>query len=275
MFDLLDTVLPTEGRYCVIGIEGKEPDQNFADTREEAEELIQDFVSRKIDAYFACAKFGPANNRTHENALYFRALWMDIDCGPTKGVPNSKGKIEGYLDQQIGMAEFQKFCKAVGLHRPILVNSGNGIHAYWLFDRTLTRQEWTPLAKRLKQLCVEQGLIVDGSVFEASRVLRPMNSANFKNKDDPKPVIILNEHTTPLSYEAFKELLGAPDPVEQPDFVPRAMSPMMEALMGNKVKKFKTIMMLGEKGCAQLNYCYENQAELSEPPNNSSEKAYD
>ena len=51
-FDLLDAVLPTEGRYCVIGIEGKEPDQNFADTREEAEELIQDFVSRKIDAYF-------------------------------------------------------------------------------------------------------------------------------------------------------------------------------------------------------------------------------
>jgi hypothetical protein len=264
-FDLLNTVLPTEGRYCVIGIEGKDPDQKFADTREEAEELIQDFVSRKIDAYFACAKFGPANNRTHENALYFRALWMDIDCGPTKGVPNAKGKIEGYLDQQIGMAEFQKFCKAVGLHRPILVNSGNGIHAYWLFDRTLTRKEWTPLAKRLKQLCVEQGLIVDGSVFEASRVLRPMNSANFKNKDDPKPVTILNEKTTPLSYEAFKELLGAPDPVEEPDFVPRAMSPMMEALMGNKVKKFKTIMMLGEKGCAQLNYCYENQAELSEP----------
>ena len=263
-FDLLDTVLPPEGRYCVIGID-RFADQKFADTREEAEELIQEIVSKKVDAYFACAKFGTADNRTHENAHYFRALWMDIDCGPTKGVPNSKGIVEGYLDQEIGMAEFQKFCKTVGLHRPILVNSGNGIHAYWLFDRTLNRKEWTPLAKRLKALCKEHGLIVDEKVFEASRVLRPLNSANFKNKNEPKPVTLLNEHTKPLSYEAFKELLGAPDPVEEPDFVPRAMSPMMEALMGNKVKKFKTIMMLGEKGCAQLNYCYQNQEEIGEP----------
>ena len=75
------------------------------------------------------------------------------DCGPTKGVPNAKGKIEGYIDQPTGLAEFQKFCQATGLPKPILINSGNGIHAYWLFDRTLNRQEWNPLAKRLKQLC--------------------------------------------------------------------------------------------------------------------------
>ena len=36
-FDLLDTVLPPEGRYCVMGI-GKYPDQNFVDTKEEVEE---------------------------------------------------------------------------------------------------------------------------------------------------------------------------------------------------------------------------------------------
>ena len=264
-FDLLDTVLAPEGRYCIFGADSY-PDQRFVDTREEAEEIIQEFVNKQVDAFFGCAKFGPADDRTHGNAQYFRSLWMDIDCGPTKGVPNEKGIIQGYLDQEIGMAELQKFCKATGLHRPILVNSGNGIHAYWLFDRTLTRQEWTPLAKRLKALCKEHGLIVDPQVFEASRILRPMNSFNFKNKDEPKPVFVLNEHTKALSYEAFKELLGAPEiEEEKPEFVPAAMSPMMEALMGNKVKKFKTIMQLGEKGCAQLNYCYENQGAISEP----------
>lgn len=264
-FDLLDAVLAPEGRYCIFGADSY-PDQRFVDTREEAEEIIQEFVNKQVDAFFGCAKFGPADDRTHGNAQYFRSLWMDIDCGPTKGVPNEKGIIQGYLDQEIGMAELQKFCKATGLHRPILVNSGNGIHAYWLFDRTLTRQEWTPLAKRLKQLCKEQGLIVDPQVFEASRILRPMHSFNFKNKDEPKPVFVLNEHTKALSYEAFKALLGAPEiEEEKPDFVPMAMSPMMEALMGNKVKKFKTIMQLGEKGCAQLNYCYENQGAISEP----------
>jgi hypothetical protein len=266
-FDLLDTVLPTEGRYCIVGI-GRYTDQRFADTREEAEEIIQEFVSNKIDAYFACAKFGPLNDRTHENATYFRSLWMDIDCGPTKGVPNAKGKIEGYIDQSTGLAELQNFCKAVSLPKPLLVNSGNGIHAYWLFDRTLTRSEWTPLAKRLKQLCKDHGLIVDERVFEASRILRPLNSFNFKY--EPKPVEMWNEKSAPMDYEVLRKLLGAPTPTadlnsDVPDFIPRSMSPMMEALMENKVKKFTTIMMKGEDGCAQLNHCFANQQTIDEP----------
>lgn len=266
-FDLLDTVLPPEGRYCVMGI-GRYTDQNFADTREEAEELIQDFVSRKIDAYFGCAKFGPENNRTHANAMYFKSLWMDIDCGPTKGVPDEKGKIAGYLDQQTGLSEFSKFCKAVGLPKPILINSGNGIHAYWLLDRTISRNEWEPLSRRLRELCEENGLIVDSSVFEASRVLRPMNSFNFKDKSNPKPVEVWNTDTPLFTYEQMKELLGAPEPKDEvPDFLPRAMSPMMETMLGNKVKRFQTIMMRSANGdgCNQLLHCYQNQNDVEEP----------
>jgi uncharacterized protein (DUF927 family) len=265
-FDLLDTVLPTEGRYCVLGI-GRYPDQHFVDTREEVNEIAKKFVRGKVDAYFGCAKYGPLNNRTHENATYFRALWMDIDCGPAKGVPDEKGIIRGYLTQQIGLDEFKKFCISVGLPRPILVSSGYGIHAYWLLEEVVTRREWEPLANRLRELCVEQGLIVDSSVFEASRILRIPGTFNFK-QDDPKAVTVLNEKTQRLTYEQFKELLGAPEPKDDvPDFIPRSMSPMMEALMGNKVKKFKTIMLRSAKGdgCQQLLNCFENQASIEEP----------
>jgi hypothetical protein len=263
-FDLLDTVLPPEGRYCVMGI-GKYPDQNFVDTKEEVEELAQQFVSRKIDVFFGCAKYGSLNNRTHENAKYFRALWMDIDCGPTKGVPDKKGIIKGYLDQQTGLDEFKKFCIAVGLPRPILVSSGYGIHAYWLLEETVSRREWEPLANRLRELCVEQGLIVDSSVFEASRILRIPGTFNFK-QEERKEVTVLNELTPRMTYQEVKDLLGAPEPKDDvPDFIPRSMSPMMEALMGNKVKRFKTIMMKGEGGCAQLNHCFENQNDIEEP----------
>jgi hypothetical protein len=265
-FDLLDTVLPTEGRYCVLGI-GRYPDQRFVDTREEVDAIAAEFVRRKVDAYFGCAKYGPLNNRTHENATYFRALWMDIDCGPTKGVPDEKGIIKGYLTQEIGLAEFKKFCMAVGMPRPILVSSGYGIHAYWLLEEVVTRRDWEPLANRLRELCVEQGLIVDSSVFEASRILRIPGTFNFK-QDEPKPVTVLNENTQRLTYEQFKELLGAPEPKDDvPDFIPRSMSPMMEALMGNKVKKFKTIMLRSAEGdgCQQLLNCFENQASVEEP----------
>jgi hypothetical protein len=266
-FDLLDAVLPTQGRYCVFGY-GKYPDQRFVDTREEVDEIAEKFVKNGIDAYFGCAKFGPLPNRTHENALHFRALWMDIDCGPAKGVPDEKGRIKGYLDQTIGLQEFQKFCAAVGLPKPILVNSGYGIHAYWLLEETLSRREWEPLSQRLRELCVEHGLIVDSSVFEASRVLRIPGTYNFKDKENPKPVEVWNEDTTRLTYEQVKTLLGAPEPKDDaPDFIPRSMSPMMEALMGNKVKRFKTIMMKSAQGegCAQLLYCFQNQSSIEEP----------
>jgi len=248
----------------VIGI-GRYPDQHFVDTKEEVEQLAEQFVKRKIDVYFGCAKFGPLNNRTHANATYFRALWMDIDCGPTKGVPDEKGVIKGYLDQQIGLDEFKKFCIAVGLPKPILVSSGYGIHAYWLLQETVTRSQWEPLANRLRELCVEHGLIVDSSVFEASRVLRIPGTFNFK-QEEPKEVTVLNEDTPRMAYQEFKDLLGAPEPKEDvPDFIPRTVSPMMEALMGNKVKRFKTIMLKGEAGCAQLNYCFTNQNSIEEP----------
>ena len=265
-FDLLDAVLPVEGRYCVLGI-GRYPDQHFVDTREQVDELAEQFVKRGVDVYFGCAKFGPLNNRTHDNATYFRALWMDIDCGPTKAEPDEKGRIKGYIDQQTGLAEFQKFCKAVKLPKPILVSSGYGIHAYWLLEETVSRTQWEPLSERLRELCVEQGLIVDSSVFEASRVLRIPGTFNFKN-EEPMPVEVLSSDTVRIPYAQMKDLLGAADPQpEKPEFIPSSLSPMMEALMANKVKRFKTIMMKSAKGegCNQLLHCFENQATLDEP----------
>jgi hypothetical protein len=262
-FDLLDTILPDQGRYCVFGY-GKYPDQKFYDTRDEAQAQIEHLVANKFDVYFGCAKFGPVNRRVHENALYFRALWMDIDCGPAKGVPNEKGIIQGYLTQQLGLDALKDFCKTVGLPRPILVSSGYGVHAYWLIEETIERREWEPLSSRLRELCAENGLIVDASVFEASRVLRVPGTYNFKQAE-PMEVTVLNENTQTLTYEQWKELLGAPDPVDdKPDFLP-TISPMMEALMGNKVKRFKNIMVKAEEGCAQLNYCYQHQDTIEEP----------
>lgn len=266
-FDLLDTILPQEGRYCVFAY-GKYPDQRLLDTREEVQAATEELVAKKADVYFACAKFGPENNRTQENALYFKALWLDIDCGPTKGVPDSKGRIKGYLTQEIGLQKLQEFCKAVQLPRPILVDSGNGIHAYWLLEEVVSRNQWEPLSGRLRDLCVEHGLIVDSSVFEASRVLRIPGTYNFKNKENPLLVSVLSTTTTRMHYEYVKNLLGAPEPEkERPDFIPKGVSPMMEALLGNQIKRFKTIMIRSANGdgCQQLVNCFENQAELEEP----------
>lgn len=261
-FDLLDAVLPSEGRYCILGI-GKYVDQRLVNTKEEAVACVEEFT-HSFNVYFGCAKFGSLNNRKHENALYFRALWIDIDCGPEKAVPDEKGIIKGYIDQATGMSEFKRFCREVNLPKPILVNSGYGIHAYWLLEETLNQKEWKPLAKRLRQLCDKHNLIVDPSVFEASRVLRVPGTFNHKDANNLKQVTVINEVSDRISVAALAELLGAPEAEpgdDRPDFIPASMSPMMEALVKNKVKRFKTIMVKSVQGtgCAQLLHCYQNQ----------------
>ena len=266
-FDLLDTVLPPEGRYCVLAI-GRYTEQKLVDTREQVDELAKQFVEEGKDVYFGCAKFGELNNRTHANAKYFSAIWLDIDCGPTKVIPDEKGRIKGYIDQQTGITELQSFCTKTGLPIPIMVSSGNGVHAYWLVGNTLTKNEWEALANRLEDLCIEHGLIVDTSVFEASRVLRIPGTKNFKDPDNPLLVEVLNSKTTKFQYDELRELLGAAEPEEEkPDFIPRTMSPMMQALMKNKIRRFSTIMIRSANGtgCNQLLHCYEEQENISEP----------
>ena len=170
-FDLLDTVLPAEGRYCSWG-KGRYISQEFFDTRAEFDKQTAWLVQNKFDAYFGCARYGDANHREHSNAKFFKALWMDIDCGPDKAVPNKKGKICGYIDQATGLTAFQSFCKKANLPRPIIVDSGYGLHFYWVLTEVLDRKTWESLSKRLRDLALADGLIVDTAVFEASRVLR-------------------------------------------------------------------------------------------------------
>ena len=265
-FDLLDAVLPSEGRYCILGL-GKYANQKFFDIKEEAEAQIKR-LAPDFNVYFGCAKFGPLDNRTHENALYFRALWIDLDCGEEKATPNEKGVIAGYIDQPTGMSEFKRFCREVGLPKPILVNSGYGIHIYWLLEETLTQKEWNPLAKRLRQLCLKHNLIVDPAVFEASRVLRVPGTYNYKYKDNPQTVTVINDVSDRIPVATMREILGTPEielEDERPEFIPASPSAMMEALLQNKIKRFSTIMIKSAQGtgCAQLLYCYQNQDKVN------------
>ena len=255
MFDLLDAVLPAEGRYCVFGL-GKFPDQRFCDTRAEVDVIAKEFVNNNSNAFYGCAKYGDENNRTHANAKYFRALWIDVDCGEAKA---AEGK--GYLTQAEGLKRFKEFCKATKLPAPIIVDSGYGIHAYWLLEETIERMEWEALADRLHELCKENEFIVDPAVFEASRVLRIPGTFNFKGAE-PVEVRVINDISKRITYAEMKELLGAPEPKEKaPDFIPKGLSPLMSQLVANKVKRFSTIMMKSVKGegCAQLLHCYQNQ----------------
>jgi hypothetical protein len=95
-------------------------------------------------------------------------------------------------------------------------------------------------------------------------VLRVPGTFNHKDANNLKQVTVINEVSDRISVAALTELLGAPEAEpgdDRPDFIPASMSPMMEALVKNKVKRFKTIMIKSVQGtgCAQLLHCYQNQ----------------
>ena len=252
-FDLLKAVQPDEGWYAVVGIEGDSRHQELVKTREEVDGLVARFLKRSWNVFFGVAKYKDDSSRKKSNVLALRSFWLDIDCGPTKD----------YDTQPEGLAALREFCKATGLPKPIIVNSGRGLHVYWPLTEDITREEWEPVATRLRDVAATQGLRVDTSCFEVARILRVPDTYNFKGPD-PLPVEVLSVGK-PHSYAELRDILGVkeqPSLLAPPSFAP---SPLAKIIKANMDSSFAKIMKRGEGGCAQLNACYEERATLSEP----------
>jgi hypothetical protein len=257
--ELLAHVLPTEGWYCVMGLKKDVmPEQRFVQTLEEVDAVAEGMVGAAKDVYFGCAKFSNAKNREKRNASFFKAFWLDIDCGVGKP----------YSTQSEGLTALKAFCDGNTLPKPTIVNSGRGIHVYWTLTEVIDSDKWQPVADRLKQLCQTQGLHIDPSVTaDAARILRIPETFNFKDVSNPLDVTVLRlgGHT---DYNIFKNLLGAiavPKPTEE--FIPPHSSALTLSLLSNTISRFKTILIktANGKGCNQIGYAAANQAEVEEP----------
>lgn len=265
-FDLLRTVQPDEGWFAVVGIKGDSRQQKLVATREEFDDWVEHFVRTKRNVFFGMAKYATGENRTKENVLGLKAFWLDIDCGPTKAEPNPKtGRPDGYIDQATGLLALREFVKTIGLPKPVLVNSGRGIHAYWPLEGTILREEWEPVAARLRELCNIHGLIVDPVVFEVARIMRLPGTLNYKD-NPPKSVEVMST-AKPVAFDEFYRTLGVKTqdltPVETPK---RELSDLAKSLQENVTSRFGKIMRRSIKGngCQQLLDCYENRDSLSE-----------
>jgi hypothetical protein len=267
--DLLSAVQPSEGWFCVVGIKNGSPvRQHLVETREELDKIALSLMQREWDVYFGVAKYKTDTNRSKDNVQGLKALWLDIDCGPSKAEVNPKSlRPAGYIDQAAAIAALKAFCNEVGLPKPILVNSGRGVHVYWPLTEEVTREEWEPAAAKLRDLCIDHDLYVDRAVFEAARILRIPGTLNFKD-DSPTEVNIIH-WGQPHAFSELSSLLGVEPPKPKALFsgTKRELTPLAKSLMGNSIFKFGKIMRRSAKGdgCAQLLDAYENRAELEEP----------
>jgi hypothetical protein len=263
MSDFLTHVLPPEGWYCIIGLKDSlMPKQEFADSLTGALALVENYKAAGRDVYFGCAKYADKGNRTKNNASFFKAFWLDIDCGVGKP----------YATQGDGVAALQIFCAANTLPKPTIVNSGRGIHVYWTLQGTIHTPEWHVVADKLKQLCNEQKLYADDVVTaDAARILRVPGSYNHKDPTNPQLVSVLYQGKD-VDYEAFRQLIGAASTAslplaKRPAFIPRQGNALTKALTGNIVSWFAPIMQksLKGEGCNQLAYIVANQETMTEP----------
>lgn len=270
-FDLLSTVQPSEGWFAVLSIKDGRVRQQLVSTREEVDELAATHVASGRDVYFGVAKYETDASRHKDNVRALRALWLDIDCGEAKAVPNPKtGRPAGYVDQASALEALRDFIDTVGLPDPVLVNSGRGIHVYWPLEEDVTREEWEPVAAALQRKCLEHGLFVDPQVFEAARVLRIPGTKNFKD-DPPSPVEVLRPGE-PTAFADLCSLLGvdddpAPRQLFTKDPVLRQRSELTKYVMEGSALKcsFARIIERSEvgDGCAQMLQAVTDRASLS------------
>lgn len=95
-----------------------------------------------------------------------------------------------FVDADFKYAETRKKLAEYPIPPTIVVNSGGGLHPYWLLRQSLDLQRDHPGAQSiLRRLAYSVAAIVDTSVSEPTRVLRIPSSLNYKY-DPPRPVTL-------------------------------------------------------------------------------------
>ena len=256
----LQKALRGDGRYCLFVARKSDhaKDQKLYDSIDELEQAARAFDADGYDVYFALAVLGESDNRKVTNVKTLSSFFLDLDCGPSKDFPT----------QADALNELKEFCKATKLPKPFILDSGRGVHVYWFLTEPVARDDWIPVAGKLKRLCAEYEFAADPAVTaDAARVLRPIGTHNHKTSPPSRVDPLLQVAPAEVDFDKFSELLGGDLILPPKKFAPSAPSALMESLIGNTETSFRQILekIDGGHGCEQLRLIYTDQENCSEP----------
>jgi hypothetical protein len=246
-----------DGFYCVLALGKDRRIQKFYSSVDEVINSANSLDEQGYDTYFGLATFETGESRKVPNVKSLSSFFLDLDCGVGKD----------YESQNLAVKDLRAFCDKLNLPKPIMVNSGYGVHVYWVLQESVAYDEWLPVAQALKDKCIQHNLLADIAVTaDAARVLRIPNTHNHK-KGLLKPVEFFGTgEMNIVNFEEFSRLLGGglmPVPVKMDN----QESAFREAMMSNSEHSFKNIIMKTKegKGCFQLKNIIKNQQDISEP----------
>ena len=194
-----------------------------------------------------------AETRSQETLYLIRALFLDVDCGEGKAYPT-------HTDAEIAIDEF---ARKIGLPQPLLVNSGRGLHCYWILQSPIPHALFTRLALALRAACIKHGVAADhGVTIDSARVLRLPGTHNRKYDGEPLPVDYYSD-VNQAPVVTLDSVATALQPYDNPQFV---------NLIGTTGDEFKVaydpIPRSAYKvadNCAQINIVRQLRGNVPEP----------
>lgn len=260
--EFLESALPADGFYCAVGIKDGKVKPKFLTGIANLIEVAKELSDSGADAYFACATFSE-RRRLGEYAHKVRSFWLDLDCGEDKA---AAGK--GYIDKKAAFDDLKKFCKQFNIPKPYVIDSGRGLHVYWLLDEAVSKDDWLPVAKALKKATLAHMVVDPAVTADSARILRVPGTYNFKDKENPRPVLVLQEGI-PVTLDDVRSWVKDYLPQDAaapsaPKMAKRELDQTTKNLMGNYEHKFSMIVRKSLKGtgCAQIAHAITNAATL-------------
>lgn len=195
--EFLARVLADTGLRVTVSFAGGKPKQRFHSDNGTAAAQLMDADARGQDAYHGCATYKDSSSRKAHNVAWVKALWVDLDVGPNKP----------YASQGAAARATAEFTKAVGLPLPLVVNSGYGLHVYWLLENAVELAPWQHAADLLKLAARHADFFADPSrTTDAASILRSPGTSNYKDENNVLSVILVRDGR-PAPYDFIVQRL--------------------------------------------------------------------
>jgi hypothetical protein len=265
----LETVLPSEGTYVITAINAKNKKdvrQKYAESLEDAYQLIENFKKVQeppLNIYFALSTF-EGFSRKAADSIYIKSFFLDLDVGKENN---------SYATKEEAFAGLAQFIQTAGLPEPTIIDSGNGLHVYWILKEELETHKWKPYAEAFKKLCVDNNLIIDPAVpADMARVLRVPYTLNFNVKAGQEPIEV--ELVNDIKLYDLSELTPFIGEVAQETAfdlsqVKKGLDDETRKMLGldNYEFVFEKIAVesLEGRGCNQIKWILENATSCPEP----------
>jgi hypothetical protein len=174
----------------------KPPEHFFYKTDAELILAATVFDKHKHNVYHGCAVYTTDGNRKGDNVAAIKSVWVDLDVGPGKP----------YQSKKDAATALETFRVTLGLPAPSIVDSGNGVHAYFHFERPIAPANWDRVSAALAACMDEFGVMHDTSRTEdKASILRVPTTGNYKS--NPAKQVTLKRTGDEIAVGAFYQKL--------------------------------------------------------------------